>query len=259
MGANLSVRQANIGSGRPKVCVPLVGRTAEEIINEADRIRSALSLGTVMDIAELRIDFFEGVSDGVRIKALLEEVRRVIPQEMLLLFTLRSEREGGEKLPDGADYKTAVEAASESMIPDLIDIELDSEERAELVSFVKNKGIKIILSKHFFDRTPEDEQMMRIIGDMEKAGADIAKLAVMPQDKQDVLRLLSVTERMTQEVLKIPLITMSMGKTGAVSRVCGGLFGSAATFGSLTKASAPGQIQVVELNNLIELLDKNCG
>ena len=259
MGANLIVRQVNIGSGRPKVCVPLVGHTAEEIMSEADRIRSALSLGTVMDIAELSIDCFEGVSDGAKIKKLLEDVRRVIPDEMLLLYTLRSEREGGEHLPDGADYKTAVKAAAESGIPDLIDIELDSEERPELLSFVKEKGIKVILSKHFFDRTPEDELMTRIIRDMEEAGGDIAKLAVMPEDKQDVLRLLSVTERLTREVLKIPLITMSMGKTGAVSRACGGLFGSAATFGSLMKASAPGQIPVVELNNIIELMENNCG
>jgi len=41
----------------------------------------------------------------------------------------------------------------------------------------------------------------------------------------------------------VPLITMSMGAIGAVTRFCGGAFGSAATFGvtSGTTASAPGQ------------------
>ena len=259
MGANLTVRHVNIGSGRPKVCVPLVGRTAEEIISQADQIRSALSLGTVIDIAELRIDFFEGISDLSGVIELLNDVKYILSEDILLLFTLRSEREGREKLPEGVRYGQVVRAAVESGIPDLTDIELDSGERDELIKLAADKGVRVILSKHFFDMTPEDELMKHIITDMEKAGADIAKLAVMPRDRQDVLRLLAVTEQLTREGLKIPLITMSMGKLGAVSRACGGLFGSAVTFASLSKASAPGQIPVVELNNIIELLEENCG
>ncbi|MBR4514487.1 MAG: type I 3-dehydroquinate dehydratase [Lachnospiraceae bacterium] len=259
MGANLTVRNVNIGGGRPKVCVPLVGRTDENVISEADRIRSALSLGSGIDIVELRIDYYEAVNDADSIKKLLEKVRHVLPDEVLLLYTLRSEREGGEQLPEGADYITAVEAGLESGIPDIIDVELDAPGRPELVEAIRSKGKKIILSKHFFDSTPEDELMLGLITDMEAAGADIAKLAVMPKDKQDVIRLMSVTEQLTRDVLKIPLITMSMGRLGAVSRACGGLFGSAATFGSLFEASAPGQIPVVELNKIIELLDANCG
>ncbi len=259
MGANLFVKDVNIGSGRPKVCVPLVGRTAGEIIKEADRIRSALSLGTVIDIAELRIDYFEGVGDDNSISRLLEDVRKSLPADVLLLYTLRSEREGGESLPEGADYEQAVSAGIRSTVPDIIDIELDSKERDKLNTLAHSRGLKVIMSKHFFDRTPEDGLMRQITVSMEHAGADIAKLAVMPENRQDVLRLLSVTESLTSEVLKIPLITMSMGMTGAVSRACGGLFGSAVTFGSLSKASAPGQIPVVELNNIIELIEKNCG
>ncbi len=259
MGANLKIRNVNIGSGRPKVCVPLVGRTDENIISEADRIRSALSLGMGIDIAELRIDHYEAVNDTDRIRQLLESVRRTLPDELLLLYTLRSEREGGEHLPEGANYFDAVEAGIESGIPDIIDVELDAPERVRLVEAVKAKKKHVILSKHFFDRTPEEDLMISLIKDMEAAGADIAKLAVMPEDKQDVIRLMSVTERLTREVLKIPLITMSMGRLGAVSRACGGLFGSAVTFGSLIEASAPGQIPVVELNKIIELLDVNCG
>lgn len=51
-----------------------------------------------------------------------------------------------------------------------------------------------------------------------------------------------------------PLITMSMGSLGVVSRVSGATFGSAATFGAAKKASAPGQVSVDELRSILEVL-----
>lgn len=78
---------------------------------------------------------------------------------------------------------------------------------------------------------------------MADAGADIAKLAVMPHTAADAARLLEATARAHAARPGVPLITMSMGAIGAVTRFCGGAFGSAATFGvtSGTTASAPGQ------------------
>ena len=75
------------------------------------------------------------------------------------------------------------------------------------------------------------------------AGADIAKLAVMPRCAADAARLLEATARAADTRPDTPLITMSMGPLGAVTRFCGGAFGSCATFGvtSGTSASAPGQ------------------
>ena len=78
---------------------------------------------------------------------------------------------------------------------------------------------------------------------MADAGADIAKLAVMPRCTADAARLLEATARAADARPDTPLITMSMGPLGAVTRFCGGAFGSCATFGvtSGTSASAPGQ------------------
>lgn len=54
--------------------------------------------------------------------------------------------------------------------------------------------------------------------------------------------------------LSIPFITISMGKLGAVSRICGETFGSCITFGAGTDASAPGQIPATQLRKILELL-----
>ena len=72
-------------------------------------------------------------------------------------------------------------------------------------------------------------------------GADIAKLAVMPRNRADAARLLLATAQAAAQRPGKALITMSMGRDGAVTRYCGGAFGSAATFGTLSAASAPGQ------------------
>ena len=88
------------------------------------------------------------------------------------------------------------------------------------------------MSNHDFDKTPSfDEITGRLIG-MKKLGADVAKLACMPNSAKDVLTLLSATESVKSQYPDEPIITMSMGKLGAISRISGEIFGSALTFGS---------------------------
>ena len=47
---------------------------------------------------------------------------------------------------------------------------------------------------------------------------------------------------------------MSMAKAGVISRLAGEVFGSAATFGAVKKASAPGQISVNDLRTVLTIL-----
>ena len=78
----------------------------------------------------------------------------------------------------------------------------------------------------------------------------------MPQSRADVLTLLSATEEMTAHFADRPVITMSMGPLGVISRVSGQSFGSAATFGSAGHARAPGQLDVEALDTVLSILDE---
>ena len=89
---------------------------------------------------------------------------------------------------------------------------------------------------------------------MQDCGADLLKLAAMPRDAGDVLTLLSATWEMKEQYAKQPVVTMSMGVKGAVSRLAGEVFGSVMTFGSAGVASAPGQVSVPELKMALEVL-----
>ena len=86
------------------------------------------------------------------------------------------------------------------------------------------------------------------------AGADLPKLAVMPRCRTDVLELLAATAEMADLHPETPVITMSMGTLGAVSRLAGEAFGSAMTFANPGQASAPGQVSLNIVNEVLDAL-----
>jgi 3-dehydroquinate dehydratase-1 len=47
---------------------------------------------------------------------------------------------------------------------------------------------------------------------------------------------------------------MAMGGDGVVSRLVGGVFGSACTFASVGTASAPGQVPLAELRRVLDVV-----
>ena len=92
---------------------------------------------------------------------------------------------------------------------------------------------------------------------MQDMNADISKIAVMPACRQDVLTLLLATLEMTEKYADRPIITMSMAGTGVVSRLVGESFGSALTFGAASQASAPGQIDVEQLRQVLDIIHES--
>ena len=112
-----------------------------------------------------------------------------------------------------------------------------------------------MLCNHDFERTPPKDVIAGRLKKMEALGADICKIAVMPQSPQDVLTLLDAAYSVFQTA-SVPLVSVSMGRFGAVSRIAGGMFGSAMTFAAAEKASAPGQINVGELRNILNVLNE---
>ena len=92
--------------------------------------------------------------------------------------------------------------------------------------------------------------MKNILLETKELGANICKLAVMPKNKADVEKLIEVS-RETKKELDVPIITMSMGELGAVTRVCTKETGSCITFASGNNASAPGQIKIDIIRKLM--------
>ncbi len=155
-------------------------------------------------------------------------------------------------------YKELVKRAICSGLVDLVDIELFSDKDTvnELIALAKEKNVKTILSNHDFVKTPSGNEIFSRLKQMEEAGADIAKIAVMPESTEDVLTLLSATCKAKKE-LTCPVITMSMAGTGLISRLSGEVFGSCLTFGTAGNISAPGQIDALKLRSVLHILHEN--
>lgn len=246
----IKVRDIEIGAGAPKIIVPIVGVTKEDILNEAKTFDSI-----PVDVVEWRVDWFEHVFEFDKVEDVLKELRTVL-DSIPLLLTFRTKKEGGEKAIDTKDYKELNLRAAKTGYVDFIDVEIFTGDDVvrEIIDGAHAAGVRVIASNHDFFKTPAKSDIIYRLRKMQDMGADIPKIAVMPQSKRDVLTLLCATEEMVTDYADRPIITMSMAGTGVISRLCGEVFGSSMTFGAAKKASAPGQMGVNDLNTVLDLL-----
>ncbi|SCH86779.1 type I 3-dehydroquinate dehydratase [Romboutsia sp. 1001713B170207_170306_H8] len=246
----VKVRNLEIGQGIPKICVPLVSKTDEEIIQDANNLKNFK-----LDLVEWRVDYYENVENLNKVKNILKVLRSIL-DDLPILFTFRSKREGGEKEISLEYYKKLNKEIIETKMVDLIDVELlvGDEVVKDISKFAHINNVKTVISNHEFYNTPEKNEIISRLCKMQDLGADLPKIAVMPQNSKDVITLLTATEEMVREYSKTPIITMAMGKLGLVSRLTGEIFGSSLTFGSIKVASAPGQIRVEELQKILNII-----
>ena len=250
------LRGKPLGNGAmPAIIAPLVATTRLAIVDEVQVI-----VAKQPDVLEWRVDFFEAIGD---IDAVIDTARAIqsAANGLPLLLTRRHQREGGTPIAiDEAAVVAMYSAACAAQCVDLIDYELSNspDDLARLREVSAAKGIAMIMSHHNFQRTPDAATLDAKFAEAERLGADIAKLAVMPESVADVLSLLSATERASRS-LSIPLISMSMGGVGALSRIMGWVCGSAATFAIGQSSSAPGQVAIDELRAMLASLHRAVG
>ncbi|MEJ5991263.1 type I 3-dehydroquinate dehydratase [Ramlibacter sp. PS3R-8] len=247
----LFVRGKPLAGGHlPAVCAPLVARTLAELVAETRAVAAKKP-----DLLEWRVDFFDDIADTPQVLAAAAAVRNAaggVP----ILFTRRAQREGGQPIPlDEDQVVTMYAAVIASGAVDLVDYEMDNDalSLARVRDLAHAAGLPLVLSFHDFQRTPSTEQLAARFAQAHSQRADVAKVAVMPQSMEDVLRLLGATLQ-ASETLPIPVISMAMGGLGAVSRVSGGLFGSALTFAVGAAASAPGQMPIEDVRAAVAVL-----
>ena len=231
MSKPISVRGVVIGDGTPKICVPIMGNDSSAILHSL-----SAALAVQPDILEWRVDYLADCSPA-NAAAVLADIRSAAGETPLLATLVNS-----------------------GMI-DLLDMELAMLTKTAQVKGVrelaKQKGIPVIYSSHNFQQTAPKESLVKILKAMIRLDCDIAKLAVMPQTSGDVLTLLAATDEMKRLNPHQPIITMSMGQLGMISRLSGGAFGSAITFGSAESASAPGQIPALQLREMLNVLQNS--
>ncbi|WP_228488938.1 type I 3-dehydroquinate dehydratase [Raineyella fluvialis] len=248
------LRNVSLGEGRTKVIVPITGRTSDELVAQASEL-----VRHDLDIVEWRVDFLDVAPN---VEQVVAAGRRVV--EALdgtpVLFTFRTADEGGEKAITPADYVQLNLGVIESGLVDAVDVEqfFDAEAGDAILAAAHAAGVPVVGSNHDFQATPPADEIVARLVAMQDRGMDVAKMAVMPTDAGDLLRLLEATWTMASRHDKTPVITMSMAGLGVVSRMAAQVFGSSATFAMVGRASAPGQVPVEELQPILRLIAENC-
>lgn len=244
------LRGALLGGARPLVCAPIVASDEAATVEQARALASASP-----DVIELRADAWSFTSDVERAVRAASSVRDAIGEIPLILTCRAPEENGMSVVPPGAKLELYARAASDG-IADLVDVELSlgAEAIARVRADLSRTLCGMIISHHNFTKTPGEDAMADILRREAEAGADVLKLAVMPTRSEDVLALLRATLAARRAHPRCPMITMSMGALGAVTRAAGGLFGSDLTFAVGAESSAPGQMALADVRACLEVL-----
>ncbi len=244
---SIKVKNLVIGEGVPKICIPIVSKTRDGILSE---LKNATTLA--VDIIEWRVDYYECVDNFEKVKSLLREMVEQVPL-IPIIFTFRTIDEGGVCENKSIDYKALNIEIAMSGLVDLMDIEYMKCDE-EIIKKIQDFGCKVIISKHDFEKTPKKSEILNTYIEMQKMGADITKIAVMPKTKYDVLEMLSVSLDMIENIADRPFIAISMSEMGVITRIAGEIFGSAITFGAGSNSSASGQIDAKNLKQVLEII-----
>jgi len=219
---------------RPRVAVPFADApTRAEVLLLAQQ---------GLDVAELRVDRFARV-DAASVLASLD-VFAGVP----LLATIRSAAEGGGWKGTEADRLALFRA----LIPrvDAVDVEIASEIARDVIDAARGAGKLAIASFHDFAKTPSAEALADVVARGRALGADVVKIATAVANRSDVRSL----ARLLVDASDIGLIAIGMGDAGVATRVLFPALGSLLTYAHGGNATAPGQIPLVEMQQLLRRL-----
>lgn len=195
-------------------------------VTSPEEAKEAVALGA--DVIEVRVDLADDEPE-----ILVEEIYRL---DRPIIVTIRPEWEGGRF--KGSDSERA--SMFKALIPfaDYIDVELRAGNAGEIAALTEGSEAMSIVSYHDFEKTPSTDEMLDIVARCQAKG-DVAKLAVMPQSLEDVLKLYHVLLKS-----KRPVCAIAMGDTGMHSRIMAPVYGSLLTYGYVRKPVAPGQMRI---------------
>lgn len=246
-------QQGPIQGDRCGICVPIVGPSIEEILSQVQKAVQA-----EVDLIELRPDMWMksfNISEDEYIPTIVKFVEEVHFRfaDMPMLFTWRTLAEGGETSIRSENYGHLLQAIVDQDLVQAIDVELFAYTDAigHSIKQAYQQGIQTVMSYHNFQKTLEIDTLHLYAEQMISAGASVIKFALMPTTSDDVLSVLQFTKELTRKYPQLPRITMSMGQLGQMTRTCGNVFGNCVTFGILGQASAPGQVEVAVLKQLV--------
>jgi 3-dehydroquinate dehydratase-1 len=142
---------------------------------------------------------------------------------------------------------------------DFVDLEHTMYEKSpnlakEVIGTAKKQGVQVLVSKHDFKETPDLQTLEKWIAQMDQAGGDILKLAVMANSKNDAIRMMEVAVAQKQKKPDCPIIFIAMGAYGMITRIMAEFMDSFLIFANAGELTAPGQLPLEKARVLVDLI-----
>lgn len=271
MDKSLELSSLSIDGKKLHFCGTVLEQDEESMLAE---VESFLQQG--VDMLEIRGDGLlqqrKNTSGWLRrevhLLRILEKIHEMTP-DTPILFTLRSQKEGGEFNGTLEEYielldKVALWEGIDAMDLELLDLNRkDSEKNTsspahkeynekDFIDYIHKTGKKVILSKHIMRDIPFEERLKiaeEALKCQESSNADICKLAVYVDNetqKKEYQELL-----MRHNIwLNRPHIGIAMGEAGKESRYNKDWCGSCISFVCGKKVAAQGQMSMEEILEL---------
>lgn len=221
-------------------CIPIIAQNREQLIQDVSQVAAHKP-----DIIEWRVDWFNRLNETDYVVASLREIVPIL-NGIPILLTFRHISEGGAKGEPQQVRIDVIRATCETGLIDVVDIEQSNPREfvEEVKAIVRANGVKLVISTHNFSDTPSEEEILNRIKAGKEMGADIAKVCYLPKNFSDVLNVAKATYHARAGACLIPLITVSMGDLGGITRIMGREIGSDLSFLSAAGASGPGQMNI---------------
>ncbi|MEA3328558.1 MAG: type I 3-dehydroquinate dehydratase [Candidatus Omnitrophota bacterium] len=227
----------------PKINNLKLGQAPRTVLTVGDKENLKAISHKRADLLELRVDRFEKISPAYVTRIIRSRRKTGLP----LILTIRDKKEGGGRfISDQAKLKLF---NSVVFLVDALDIELNSAILARVVKIAHSNKKTVIISYHNLKTTPGIKRLKSIALNAKRQGADIIKVAVNASKVKDVATLLEFTLGHKQK----NLVTISLGKTGTISRLFFPLAGSLFTYAYLDKPFGSGQLPLALLQKHLSL------
>jgi len=222
----------------PKICVSIMPKNVEEALNLIEKAEKH------------RADFIE-----VRLDRLCrdEKLRDITGcTEIPLIATNRPQNCGGKFSGTESERRQVLLNAARSNF-EYVDIELDAEGLDSFLKELQQTNVKLIISFHDFQKTPETAALQKVLWEEIAKGAHICKIVTTAKTLMDNLTLLNF---LLSSCENAKIVCFAMGPLGKPSRLLSPIFGGFFTIASLEAGgeTAPGQMTIEELKTAYRIL-----
>ena len=219
----------------PRICVALGFSTPSELSRAAEKEYKDGST-----FLEFRLDYLRDPASGIN---LIRSFNRRYP-ELHLLATCRQKQNSG-RFAGSVEKQIAILQDAAKSGAAVLDLEIESAERARSDVQSLHDSAPLIVSYHNFQNTPALDPVLRRLQCVPAAAYKIATTACKPTDN---LRLL----QFAREHRDVPLIALAMSEIGSFSRVLAPSLGSVYTYASALEceSTAPGQLSATVMRTL---------